>query len=602
MTGSFMSAILTESVAGTVHPCPPAIHRAPGPLAVWPSPAVVAAMRDRLSPRRCPGHGTATARRRADPLGGHAPVDPEHQPTGRPFTDCSALFRLDALGFPAGRKGSTLRSRAPRSRCRSTTRTRAARPSRLSSSRSTTRDNETGNALRGQPRRTRAAPDRASPRPGRPRVGQAAVPLRPGRFRSARRRAVQPGHVHHRQRRRTSSTPRRRRAHRGRLRGGQAAGQGVASGCNAKYGAALADYNTVQTAKDMDRVREAVGEQPAELPRLLVRHRTRRGLRPPVPRPRRVAVLDGAVDPLTDGVTALGRPDDGLRGRLRPVRRRLPHACAVPVARRSTTGRLRPRHARQQDPVRRAATRESADGDRRDRAHRRALRAVLPVQLAGTRPGPHRRQGGDAQGCSRWPTQYNEREADGHYTNITDANTTITCNDAKPGPTDATIQATATRGPRSTRCSAYGPPRALFRARTGSPSAPRSATQTAATAAQVLVVGNLHDPATPYQGAKDLAKTMGNAALLTWDGEGHTSYLQGSSCVDDYVDDYLIVRHGAATEDDLPSMSPQPALTRAPARRPGPRRGARAARRAFARHRAGPPGQLAVLRMVPVRS
>jgi hypothetical protein len=28
--------------------------------------------------------------------------------------------------------------------------------------------------------------------------------------------------------------------------------------------------------------------------------------------------------------------------------------------------------------------------------------------------------------------------------------------------------------------------------------------------------------------------------LLSWDGEGHTSYLQGSSCVDDYVDDYLV--------------------------------------------------------------
>ena len=45
----------------------------------------------------------------------------------------------------------------------------------------------------------------------------------------------------------------------------------------------------------------------------------------------------------------------------------------------------------------------------------------------------------------------------------------------------------------------------------------------------MLVVGNLHDPATPYQGAKDLARTLGNGVLLTWDGEGHTSYLQGST-------------------------------------------------------------------------
>ena len=54
------------------------------------------------------------------------------------------------------------------------------------------------------------------------------------------------------------------------------------------------------------------------------------------------------------------------------------------------------------------------------------------------------------------------------------------------------------------------------------------------------MIGNLHDPATPYKGAKDLAATMGNAELLSWDGEGHTSYLQGSSCIDDYVDAYLV--------------------------------------------------------------
>jgi hypothetical protein len=56
----------------------------------------------------------------------------------------------------------------------------------------------------------------------------------------------------------------------------------------------------------------------------------------------------------------------------------------------------------------------------------------------------------------------------------------------------------------------------------------------------VLVIGNLHDPATPYQGATDLARTLGNAELLTWDGEGHTSYLSGSTCIDNYVNAYLI--------------------------------------------------------------
>jgi pimeloyl-ACP methyl ester carboxylesterase len=56
----------------------------------------------------------------------------------------------------------------------------------------------------------------------------------------------------------------------------------------------------------------------------------------------------------------------------------------------------------------------------------------------------------------------------------------------------------------------------------------------------VLVIGNLHDPATPYQGALDLARTLGNAQVLTWNGEGHTSYLHGSSCIDQHVDTYLV--------------------------------------------------------------
>ena len=65
----------------------------------------------------------------------------------------------------------------------------------------------------------------------------------------------------------------------------------------------------------------------------------------------------------------------------------------------------------------------------------------------------------------------------------------------------------------------------------------------AATPNKVLVLGNVHDPATPYQGAKNLARDLGNAELLTWDGEGHTSYQEGSDCVDKYVDDYLLTLH-----------------------------------------------------------
>jgi pimeloyl-ACP methyl ester carboxylesterase len=59
---------------------------------------------------------------------------------------------------------------------------------------------------------------------------------------------------------------------------------------------------------------------------------------------------------------------------------------------------------------------------------------------------------------------------------------------------------------------------------------------------KVLVVGTTGDPATPYSDAKALAKTMPTAHLLTFDGEGHTAYDKGDTCVDSAVDAYLM--HG----------------------------------------------------------
>ncbi|GAB3271552.1 alpha/beta hydrolase [Sinomonas notoginsengisoli] len=58
----------------------------------------------------------------------------------------------------------------------------------------------------------------------------------------------------------------------------------------------------------------------------------------------------------------------------------------------------------------------------------------------------------------------------------------------------------------------------------------------------ILVVGTTGDPATPVQWAGNLRDQLGNAALLTWKGEGHTAYGRGSKCVDNAVDSYLVDR------------------------------------------------------------
>lgn len=56
----------------------------------------------------------------------------------------------------------------------------------------------------------------------------------------------------------------------------------------------------------------------------------------------------------------------------------------------------------------------------------------------------------------------------------------------------------------------------------------------------ILVVGTTHDPATPYVWAQSLAKQLASGVLLTLDGDGHTAYRQGSTCIDEVVDKYFL--------------------------------------------------------------
>ena len=57
----------------------------------------------------------------------------------------------------------------------------------------------------------------------------------------------------------------------------------------------------------------------------------------------------------------------------------------------------------------------------------------------------------------------------------------------------------------------------------------------------VLVINSRYDPATPYQGAVAAVRELGDARLLTVNGDGHTSeYSEPSSCRDAAKQAYLI--------------------------------------------------------------
>ncbi|MBV9451306.1 MAG: alpha/beta fold hydrolase [Streptosporangiaceae bacterium] len=60
------------------------------------------------------------------------------------------------------------------------------------------------------------------------------------------------------------------------------------------------------------------------------------------------------------------------------------------------------------------------------------------------------------------------------------------------------------------------------------------------TASPVLVVGNTIDPGTPYQGSLAMVRDLARSRLLTVDGYGHTVFLNPSSCAQAYESAYLI--------------------------------------------------------------
>jgi pimeloyl-ACP methyl ester carboxylesterase len=314
----------------------------------------------------------------------------------------------------------------------------------------------------------------------------------------------------------------------------------IAHDCEQAYGSALADFDTVQTARDLDQIRQAVGDR--QMNYLGFSYGTELGAQYAhlFPSRIRVAVLDGAVDPLTSDITAFA---DQLRGfelafdQFAAWCRQHSPCSGLGDPRQAVYGLVA--------KARRAPIPSSTPGETRTATSSIVLTGVLSALYSQSRwPTLGRAlldaQQGDSSGLFQLADDYNER-FNGHYTNIADANTTISCNDSKPGPSDATIRATTRSWVQRFPMFGLWAAASLFSCQQWQPDRTVPPKPTAPTAAhRILVIGNLHDPATPYRGAQDLTNTLGNAELLTWDGEGHTSYLEGSSCIDHYVDRYLV--------------------------------------------------------------
>jgi pimeloyl-ACP methyl ester carboxylesterase len=316
----------------------------------------------------------------------------------------------------------------------------------------------------------------------------------------------------------------------------------VAKDCADKYGDALGSFDTVDTARDMDRLRQALGD--AQLTYLGYSYGTTLGstYAELFPDDVRALVLDGVVDPDADPVAdaeasaaGLERAFDAFAGYCTG----LVAGCPVgPDPRQAVYALLDQANATPIPSSKAGETRTATAG-----VVWSAVRAALYdqdswPQLAQSLASA---QKGDAAGVFSLSDAYAGRLDDGTYSNLFDSNITINCADEN---TDEDTSKSDVR-----RLAAeWGQKYPLF----GAGSAvglytctPWDADRTplperdAAGAAPILVVGNSGDPVTPLPGAVDMAQDLDSGVLLTWQGQGHTSYPK-TPCVTAAVNAYLI--------------------------------------------------------------
>ncbi len=60
------------------------------------------------------------------------------------------------------------------------------------------------------------------------------------------------------------------------------------------------------------------------------------------------------------------------------------------------------------------------------------------------------------------------------------------------------------------------------------------------TANPIVIIGTTGDPATPYEWAQGLHRILTNSVLISLTGDGHTGQGQGNACVDDQVDAFYL--------------------------------------------------------------
>ena len=321
----------------------------------------------------------------------------------------------------------------------------------------------------------------------------------------------------------------------------QAAYDSFAAACKVKYGAKLQFYSTANTARDMDMIRIAMGDE--KIGYLGVSYGTYLGAVYASMFPTRVRsmVLDSAFEPKGDSIEerymtqkrgfekamnnwiAWCEKEDTCAFRSSDVGARWDALFAKldnqPVA--GKDGRL--------------ANQEVLDTATKSALYSQSRWGNLAQALADV-------EAGDAAGVWYLADSYNDRQDDGTYLTSNQSQSVITCAsgilyDSVPNA-DELLKKMQTEAPRMSRGATAAQLAAPSDCRVYMDVMPIAAVQYSGDA-PVLIIGGENDPATPMRWSHKMHDEMGpNAALLTYSGEGHGQVL-GSKCVDVAVSQVL---------------------------------------------------------------
>ncbi|MGW1025103.1 alpha/beta hydrolase [Streptomyces sp. NPDC002577] len=321
-----------------------------------------------------------------------------------------------------------------------------------------------------------------------------------------------------------------------------------ADGCESRSGAVLPHVSTVEAARDMDILRAALGDK--KLNFVGASYGTFLGATYAGLYPERVGrlVLDGAMDPSLSARRLNEEQTAGFETAFRAFAEDCVKRTDCPLGSQGSTPEAVGSNLKAFFQRLDAAPIAGGSSDGRKLTESLATFGVIAAmydegawpQLRDALTAAMRKK--DGAELLALADSYYERGPKGTYTNLMFANAAVNCLDlpapfTSPEQVEQSLPAFEKASPvfgkalawSSLSC-AYWPVRPTGRAHRIEANG----------AAPIVVVGTTRDPATPYHWAEALAGQLSSGRLLTYEGDGHTAYGRGSTCIDSAIDRYLL--------------------------------------------------------------